>query len=136
MENIKYSGKNMYVVDKKPQKFTSILFSGDRMTIDKEDGEKVGGIDFKKVYACLYCDKIKNITLIEQDKQPVSASMIFKDGEEYEKTLNFLENMFGNIKFSPQDVKINSYAKNIVEKLKYGTELQIIDAIKEKDVFR
>ena len=48
--------------------------------------------------------------------------------EQFEKTLGLLKETYKNVEFSEQNKKINGYASALVEKMRDGIELTIVDS--------
>lgn len=119
--NLVLSGRNLWIVDKKPQTITDITC--DHGTL------KIGGVSFaaKDIYAALYCTELRNITFIIQNDEIQQMTLVLETIEMYEAAMRFMKDVFPMVEFSEQGKKINGYASSLVEKLKEGIQVTIID---------
>lgn len=134
---ITLGGKNIFIIDKKPQFFRNLQIRDNVFSLKSEDDKLLSGSQFplgNNIYACLYCDKLKNIIFILKEPTPYTASVIFAEKNEYKKALKLLKDTAPALLFSPQNEKINGYATGITEKLTEGIEIKIIDAQKEDSI--
>ena len=120
---------NLCIIDKKPQPFAEVQLEADKILI----GENIE-INVDEIYACLYFEDLKNITFIVKNANPHCATLLLKEIEKYQKTLNSLQKTYKTVLFSQQDKKINGYAGAIVDKLREGIETGIVDAVVENDI--
>lgn len=131
------NGKNIFIINKKPQFFSTLTLSGSEIALKSDSGSILQNTPVtlgKNIYACLYCDKLKNITLIVKEPDPYTASIIFSEESVYKEALKSLKKNAPSLLFSPQNEKINGYAAGITEKLAEGIEIKIIDAQKEDSI--
>ena len=120
---------NLCIIDKKPQNFEELILKDEKIIV----GESLE-ILTKDIYACLYFEGLKNITFIINGEHPYCVTLLFKESEKYQKTLNSLQNLYINLLFSQQDKKINGYAGAILDKLREGIETGIVDAVTETNI--
>lgn len=115
---------SLYIVNKVPKKFNEIKAEEKVIVIKDADAE----IPVDKIHVCLYCETLKNITIIVCADEIYKASLVMDSKEEFDKTLKLLKDTYTSIEFSEQNKKINGYASALVEKMKDGIELTIVDS--------
>lgn len=115
---------SLYIVNKIPKKFNEIQVN-DKTIIIKEAGAEISA---DTIHVCLYCETLKNITLIVCTEEIYKVSFVMDTKEQFEATLRLLKNTYKNVEFSEQNKKINGYATALVEKLQDGIELTIVDS--------
>jgi len=120
-EEIKMS---LFIVNKIPKKFNDIEVTEEFISI--KDAE--ASIPVDKIHVCLYCETLKNITIIVCADEIYKASLVMDTKEQFEKTLGLLKETYKNVEFSEQNKKINGYASALVEKMRDGIELTIVDS--------
>ena len=116
------NGKNLYVVDKVPGKLEKLEVLADKVLL-----QGVCSVVRNEVYSCLYSEELKNIIFIVRGEKPHTVTMIL-NAETFEKVLKYLKTNCAELSFSEQDKKINGYATALVDKLKAGIELTIVDS--------
>ena len=115
---------SLYIVNKIPKKFDEIEVSEKAIIIKEADAQ----IPVDKIHACLYCETLKNITLIICDNEIYKVSLVMDTEEVFAKTLALLKNTYKAVDFSEQNKKINGYTTALVEKMKDGIELTIVES--------
>lgn len=133
--NLTLAGKNLYIVDKKPQMAGKIESKGTLLQIlDKEESLLDGGeIDLKEdLHACLYCKQLRNIIFIINNKKAYSTSLIVADEAQFESVLEMIQTTYPAMQLSEQNAKINGYAASVVEKLQQGIEVTVMETKEEK----
>jgi len=115
---------SLYIVNKIPKKFNEI--KADEKVIVMEEAQAEIPVD--KIHVCLYCETLKNITMIVCADEIYKASLVMDTKEQFETTLKLLKNTYKTVEFSEQNKKINGYATALVDKLKAGIELTIVDS--------
>lgn len=115
---------SLYIVNKMPKKFSEIE-ADEKAIFIKEAGAE---ILVDKIHVCLYCETLKNITLIVCADEIYKASFVMDTKEQFEKTLDLFKSTYKNVDFSEQNKKINGYATALVDKLRDGIELTIVDS--------
>lgn len=115
---------SLYIVNKVPKKFGKVEVTEKAILIKDADAE----IPVDKIHVCLYCETLKNITIIVCADEIYKASLVMDSKEEFDKTLKLLKDTYTSIEFSEQNKKINGYASALVEKMKDGIELTIVDS--------
>ena len=115
---------SLFIVNKIPKKFNDIEVTEKFISI--KDAE--ASIPVDKIHVCLYCETLKNITIIVCADEIYKASLVMDTKEQFEKTLGLLKETYKNVEFSEQNKKINGYASALVEKMRDGIELTIVDS--------
>ena len=115
---------SLYIVNKIPKKFNEIIADEKAIVIREAQAE----IPVDKIHVCLYCETLKNITIIVCANEIYKASLVMDTKEQFEATLKLLKDTYRNVEFSEQNKKINGYATALVDKLKAGIELTIVDS--------
>ena len=115
---------SLYIVNKVPKKFGKVEVTEKAILIKDADAE----IPVDKIHVCLYCEALKNITIIVCADEIYKASLVMDSKEEFDKTLKLLKDTYTSIEFSEQNKKINGYASALVEKMRDGIELTIVDS--------
>lgn len=115
---------SLYIVKKIPKKFYEI--KADEKVIVMEEAQAEIPVD--KIHVCLYCETLKNITMIVCADEIYKASLVMDTKEQFETTLKLLKNTYKTVDFSEQNKKINGYATALVDKMKAGIELTIVDS--------
>ena len=124
-ESVEEEGKmSLYIVNKIPKKFNEVQVNDKTIIIKEAEAE----IPVDKIHVCLYCETLKNITLIVCADEIYKASLVMDTDEQFTKILSLLKDTYKNVEFSEQNKKINGYAAALVEKLKDGIELTIVDS--------
>ncbi len=136
---MEYKDKFIFVKSKKPQSVTEALFSS-RTIILKKDGSLVeGGIInlISGTYAILYCEDINNISIVTTGANSEVLTFFIEDDDEFDSTVDSIREVLrtceASIPLSPQNIKLNSYAVSIAEKLRNGVELRIVDVRSDDD---
>jgi len=115
---------SLFIVNKIPKKFNDIEVTEEFISI--KDAE--ASIPVDKIHVCLYCETLKNITIIVCADEIYKASLVMDTKEQFERTLGLLKDTYKNVEFSEQNKKINGYASALVEKMRDGIELTIVDS--------
>ena len=115
---------SLYIVNKIPKKFNEIEVNGSTISIKEAQVQ----IPVDKIHVCLYSETLKNITLIVCAEEIYKASLVMDSKEAFEKTLATLKATCKSVDFSEQNKKINGYATALVDKMRAGIELTIVDS--------
>ena len=115
---------SLYIVNKIPKKFSEIEVNTEAILIKEADA----AIPVDKIHVCLYCETLKNITIIVCGEEIYKASLVMDTKEKFEEILKLLKDTYKTIDFSEQNKKINGYATALVDKMKVGIELTIVDS--------
>lgn len=130
-------GKNLYIVNKKPQSVTDIEII-DEVLLFKDKQRcllEAGEINLRKdLYACLYCRQLKNITFIINRDTAFSTSLLVAEEELFESVVQLIKEACPALELSEQNAKINGYAASLVEKLEEGIAVTIMDTKPENVV--
>ncbi len=130
-------GRNLYIVNKKPQLVAKIESIGTVINImDVEENiVEHGQIDLQQdLYACLYCKQLKNITFIINSERVYSASIIVGEEFQFDDVLQLIREAYPELELSEQNAKINGYAASLVEKFQEGIAVTIVDMKEENEV--
>ena len=131
------TGECMFVVNKKASKASSFSFVGDYVVIADDRGVPIDGARInanEQLYAVLFYEKRHFISLIVKKPTPYAISLVFRNRADYDDVLALLEMTANETRFSRQDFKISSYANRIIDKLRDGVELAIMDAVDKSNV--
>ena len=115
---------SLYIVNKIPKKFSEIEVKNEAILIREAEASILAD----KIHICLYCETLKNITIIVCADEIYKASFVMDTKEQFEETLKLLKATYKTVEFSEQNKKINGYATALVDKLKAGIELTIVDS--------
>jgi len=115
---------SLYIVNKIPKKFNEIEVNKEAIIIKEAEAT----IPVEKIHVCLYCETLKNITIIVCADEIYKASLVMETKDQFEATLKLLKNTYKTVDFSEQNKKINGYATALVDKMKAGIELTIVDS--------
>lgn len=128
---------NYLILNRHPERFAEMRIAGRTAVFTDAAGKIIdyGAVQLSsKVYAALYCDEVRNITLVLNNAghQDV-VTMLWLTEEGYNKALETLKSVLP-IRFSPQNMKLNRYAEAVAEKLSLGIKLRITDAVRASDM--
>lgn len=126
-------GRNILVVNNHAELFDSLKIEDSMLSIFGAHKE-VKKLNLDKIHVCLYCEELRNITLIIKEVDVYKVSMLMEQTDTYQKFVSFLKNQDPTFDFSEQNKKITGYATAIVEKLREGTVLTIIDKKEETNI--
>lgn len=129
MSKIVSRDKNLYIENKNPHRFEKLAIETGKILTDGR--EVVCGRD---IYACLYCEKLKNITFIVRGEEVKVSSFIFDDEDGFQMFLTMIRKELPEILMSEQNRKITGYAFAVAEKLRIGIETTIIASKDEETV--
>lgn len=130
-------GKNLYIVNKKPQLVAKVEFEASvlRMLDEKANLLESGKIDLgQSVYAGLYCKQLRNITFIINGESPYSVSLIIAEDSKFDEVLQLIKTACPSLELIEQNAKINGYAASVVEKLQEGVTVKILETKEEEKV--
>lgn len=126
-------GRNILVVNNHGELFDSLKIEDSMLSIHGAHKE-VKKLMLDKIHVCLYCEELKNITLIVKENEVYKISLIMEQADTYQKFVSYLKSKGSALDFSEQNRKITGYATAIVEKLREGTVLTIIDKKEETNI--
>ena len=130
---------NYLIINRRPQKFSEMRIAGRTAVFLDKEGKVLdyGVISLNSdVYAALYCDEVRNITLVTDkgaDSDVLTILWCTEDG--YRKGLEQLKGVL-HMHFSAQNKKLNRYAEAVAEKLALGVKLRITDEVRETDMIK
>lgn len=130
--------RNFLLINRKPQEFEKVLLGKKGIILQSTDGKVLdNGIMVldDTVRAMLYCEEVRNLTfLVTKPGAYAIETLIFADEDHYKKVLQEIQQKFPRLERSPQNKKLNRYAERLMEKLRDGQDVRIVDAIKESDM--
>ena len=130
------NGRNLYIVGKTAEIFDAVAVEDGIMSVKNKEEHRVPNstISLNQVYACMYCPGLRNITLIIRAEDIYKVSFVMNNDAEFKKALKWFREVCASATVSEQNKKINGYAAGLIEKLKEGIELSIIDSKDESEV--
>ena len=128
---------NYLIINRHPQTFAGMRIAGKAAVFTDEEGKVLDyGVLIldSSVYAALYCDEVRNITLVT-DKSGVQnvVTILWYTEDGYRQGFEALRSVLP-MHFSPQNKKLNRYAEAVAEKLALGVKLRITDAVRASDM--
>lgn len=128
-----YINKSIYVLNKNPQQFDAADFNDKFFVLSRSGATLDNGIihTSERIYACLNNDQLRFINIITEGSESEVLFLIFWNDQEYADTLKQLKSNYSDLRFSNQDIKLNSYARAISAKQRDGININIVDAIEE-----
>lgn len=120
---------NYLIINRKPQPFDSVEMDVDTMMFLDESGSIIDVLVLDDaVFAALYCDEVRNITLVVYSDEIRVITILWTTDSEYEAGRKLIADAL-SIPFSSQNKKINRYGEELAKKLADGVKLQVIDAV-------
>lgn len=130
--------RNFLLINRKPQEFENVLLGKKGIILQGKDGKVLNNgvlVLDDTVRAMLYCEEVRNITfLVTKPGAYGIETLIFTEKVLYQKVLRGIEEKFPNLEISPQNKKLNRYAERLMEKLRDGQDVRLVDAVKESDM--
>ena len=127
------------IINRKPQKFDRVRFAGKAAVFIDSEGKPLNYGVLRlddTVYAALYCDEVRNVTLvIDAQGQRTVETILWHTEEGYRDGLAQLRKSV-SLHFSPQNIRINRYAEAIAAKLDEGVQLRVTDAVDESGMVK
>ena len=129
-------GRNLIIKDKKATTFHEIELTDEMLMVLDEQGAALveGTIEVEEVHACMYCELLRNITWILAGEEIEKLTMVFEKEEEFKNVVNAIRDTYKSWEITEQNKKINGYAAALVEKMKAGIELHIVESSDEVKV--
>ena len=116
---------NLLIINKKANAFEGLIIDANGVkTAD-------AAITVNEIHTCLYCESLRNITIVVNGADIYTATFVFEDEAQFKAALKDMKAEWKTVEFSEQNKKINGYAKALVEKLEAGIQLTIIDSSDE-----
>lgn len=130
------NGRNLVIKDQKATTFHEIELTDEMLMVLDEQGAALaeGTIVAEEVHACMYCEMLRNITWILVGEEIEKITMAFEKKEEFSQVLKTIRGTYKSLEISEQNKKINGYATALVEKMKAGIELHIVESSDEVKV--
>ena len=129
-------GKNICILNKKPEYFKEVFLIRDRFIFKSADGSilSVGAVAGNHILACLHCEQLRNITILSDDGEYKKITFILDNKDNFEQLLDLFEAVCDEEMISAQNKKINGYSTALVEKLKDGIKLTIVETREQGDI--
>ena len=128
---------NYLIINKKPQTFSSVRYSGKAAVFTDEGGRPLDYgvlIMDSSVYALLVCSEFRlAVLVIDRQGERTVEDIFWMSDPDFERGVAAISEACG-IRPSRQDTKINSYAWSIAEKLDAGFQVRVADAVDESDM--
>ncbi len=129
---------NFLLINRKSQVFEKVLVGQKGIILQDNNGKVLDNgilVLNDTVRGVLYCDEVRNITfLVTKPGDYGIETLIFAEEGPYKDVLQAIEKNFPKLEISPQNKKLNRYAERLMEKLRDGQEVRIVDAVKESDM--
>lgn len=130
--------RNFLLINRKPQEFEKVLLGKKGIILQGDDGKVLDNgilVLDDTVRAMLYCEEVRNLTfLVTKPGADAIETLIFADENHYKKVLQEIQQKFPCLERSPQNKKLNRYAERLMEKMRDGQDVRIVDAVKESDM--
>ena len=121
--------KNYLIINRKPRPFDSIEMDAETMMFLDESGSIIDVLVLDDtVFAALYCDEVRNVTLVVYSDEIRVVTILWTSDSEYETGRKQIADNLG-VPLSSQNKKINRYGEELAKKLADGVKLQVIDAV-------
>lgn len=128
---------NYLIINKKPRKFASMKLAGRTAVFVDQDGRP---IDFgvlpleDSLYAMMSCDQV-NLIMMVTDRQGEHnvVGVFWKNEADYAEDRARLVSA-ADMRLYRRDLKVNSYAWSIAEKLDDGVRIRLTDAVDESSM--
>lgn len=132
---MEYKNRFVYIRDKKPQVVSEAIFSPRTIILKAGDSLVDNGVInlVSGTYAVLHCEEITNISIVTAGTDSRVLTFYIEDKDEFLATVDAISSCGADLTISPQNIKLNSYAVSISEKLKDGIEIRIFDAKTDED---
>ncbi len=129
-------GRNMCIVNKKAEYFQEVFLIRDRVILKSADGGilSVGAVASNHILACLHCEQLCNITILLDEGDYKKVTFVLNDTYNFEQLLDLFEAICDEEIISAQNKKINGYTTALVEKLKDGIKLTIVETKEQGEV--
>lgn len=128
---------NYLIINKKPQKFSTMRMAGKAAVFIGADGRPV---DFgvlaldDSIYTMLVCREFRLAMLvIDRHGERRVQGIFWLNDDDFEGCVRGLSEAAG-LRPSVQDTKINSYAWSIAKKLDQGVRVKVTDAVDESEM--
>ena len=128
---------NYFIINRHAQKFSTIRLTPNAAIFLGEDGRPLdfGVLPLRdSLYAALYCDEVRNVTLIT-DRAGVHnvVTILWHTDEGYAAGFEAMRGACG-LTFHRQNKKLNRYAESIAEKLDIGVRIRVTDEVDESEM--
>jgi len=94
------SGRNLWIVDKKPQALMNIDCSGEELRIGAEC------FKINDVYAALFCTELRNITFVIQSDKVHQMSLVLETVELFEKVFQYIKDNCPSLELASRERKL------------------------------
>lgn len=129
---------NFLLINRKAQRFDQVMLGKRGLILRDEEGRVLDHgilVVDASLRACLYCDEVCNMTfLLSKPGMHDIVTLIFAQKEQYEIIRDGIGRSNPELRRSPQNKKLNRYAERLMEKLRDGQEIRIVDEVRKEDV--
>lgn len=120
---------NYLIINRKPQPFTNIEMDLETMMFIDEEGNIIDVLVLDDtVFAALYCDEVRNVTLVVYSNEIRVVTILWTSDAEYEAGRKQIADYL-SVPLSSQNKKLNRYGEELAKKLADGVRLQVIDSV-------
>ena len=134
--NVTCNGRNLKKKKKKAETFSELEVTEKAIVVKNNAGNELnkGDISVETIHACMYCETLRNITVIISAEDIYKVSFVMADDSTFQQVLAGIKGVCKNADISEQNKKINGYATALVDKMKAGIELHIVESTDEVKV--
>ena len=120
---------NYLIINRKSQPFDSVEMDVETMMFMDKGGQIIDALVLDdSVFAALYCDEVRNTTLVVYSDEIRVITILWASDTEYEAGRKMIADVV-SVPLSSQNKKINRYGEELAKKLADGVKLQVIDAV-------
>ena len=120
---------NYLIINRKPQPFAEIEMDVETMMFLDESGNIIDVLVLDDtVFAALYCDEVRNVTVVVYSDEIRVVTILWTSDSEYETGRKQIADNL-SVPLSGQNKKLNRYGEELAKKLADGVKLQVIDAV-------
>lgn len=120
---------NYLIINRKSQPFDGVEMDVETMMFMDESGSIIDVLVLDdSVFAALYCDEVRNTTLVVYSDEIRVITILWASDTEYEAGRKMIADTV-SVPLSSQNKKINRYGEELAKKLSDGVKLQVIDAV-------
>ena len=136
-ERISMKEDNFLLINRKAQKFSEVTMMKSGMVFRDAEGKVLDyGVLMlnRDVRVCLYCDEVRNLTFLVAKPGEYAIVTVISGQEGMYRRMRDALKRFPELQLSPQNRKINRYAERLLEKLKRGEEIRVVDEVRKEDM--
>ncbi len=113
---------SLYIENKIPKKFTEIEIKAEQVMVPEINAS----IAANQMLICLYCELLKNITLIIKKDEIKRVVFLLDTKEQFEDMVSRLKAAYKNVEFYERNKKINGFAASVVDQMRNGYSVTIV----------